>query len=155
MSKTTPLDAAEQSIRLTGAKLTRPRVLVLSVLLKSERALTHHEVESRLPAGSDVNRVTIYRVLEWLTEQGLAHKIAGEDRVWRFNAAAHEHAGPHAHFECSDCGQVLCLEPVQAKPAVRLPAGFRQQAVELTVKGVCADCGPVHGKSRGHGRHQH
>ena len=75
--------------------------------------------------------------------------------MWRFNAAAHQHTRPHAHFECSDCGQVLCLEPVQAKPVVRLPAGFRQQAVELTVKGVCADCGPVHGKSRGHGRHQH
>jgi hypothetical protein len=42
-----------------------------------------------------------------------------------------------------------------ARFAVRLPAGVRQQAVELTVKGVCADCGPVHGKSRGHGRHQH
>ena len=146
---------AEQSIRRTGARMTQPRILVLSVLFAAERALTHTEVESRLPAALGVNRVTIYRVLEWLTEQGLAHKIAGEDRVWRFNAAAHQHAGPHAHFKCSDCGQVLCLEPVPATPAVKLPAGFRQQAVELTIKGLCSDCGPSRGKSAAHGRHQH
>ncbi len=151
----TSADVAEQSIRDTGARLTRPRVMVLTVLLKAERALTHHEVEARLSADSGVNRVTIYRVLEWLTDNGLAHKISGEDRIWRFNAAAHEHAGPHAHFECSDCGQVLCLEPVDARPAVKLPAGFRQKAVELTVKGLCADCGPTHNKTRSSGRHQH
>jgi len=151
----TSADVAEQSIRDTGARLTRPRVMVLTVLLKAERALTHHEVEARLSADSGVNRVTIYRVLEWLTENGLAHKISGEDRIWRFNAAAHEHAGPHAHFECSDCGQVLCLEPVDAKPTVKLPAGFRQKAVELTVKGLCADCGPAQNKARTSGRHQH
>ena len=36
-----------------------------------------------------------------------------------------------------------------------LPAGFRQKAVELTVKGVCADCGPTQNKARTSGRHQH
>lgn len=153
--KSDHLQLAEQSIRSTGARMTPPRVMVLKTLLAAERALTHTEVESRLPAALGVNRVTIYRVLEWLTEHGLAHKIAGEDRVWRFNAAAHSHAAPHAHFECSDCGQVLCLEPVAAKPAVKLPAGFREKAVELTVKGVCADCGPGRGKSRSARRAPH
>lgn len=151
----TSADVAEEFIRQTGARLTRPRIMVLTVLLKAERALTHHEVEARLSADSGVNRVTIYRVLEWLTENGLAHKISGDDRIWRFNAAAHAHTGPHAHFECSDCGQVLCLEPVEARPAVKLPAGFRQNAVELTVKGLCADCGPTQNKARTSGRHQH
>lgn len=143
----TPSPGAEQSIRRTGAKLTRPRVQVLSVLLAAERALTHHEVEARLPRGSAVNRVTIYRVLEWLTANGLAHKIAGEDRVWRFNAAGHAHVAPHAHFECSDCRQVLCLEPVATELTIELPAGFRRQTVELTVKGLCAGCGSRHGRS--------
>jgi Fur family ferric uptake transcriptional regulator len=149
------LDTAEEAIRGTGARMTRPRIMVLAVLLAAERALTHTEVESRLPPSREVNRVTIYRVLEWLTEQGLAHKIAGDDRVWRFNAADHAHSGPHAHFQCSDCGQVLCLEPVAAKPSsVKLPAGYRQQQVELTVKGLCADCVPARSGIRSQ-RHSH
>jgi Fur family ferric uptake transcriptional regulator len=152
--KTDASDIAEASLRRTGARMTRPRIAVLAVLLAAERALTHTEVESRLPASLGVNRVTIYRVLEWLTEQGLAHKIAGDDRVWRFNAAEHAHRGPHAHFQCSDCGQVLCLDPVTSGPAVKLPAGYRQQRVELTVKGLCADCVPVRRKAGSH-RHPH
>jgi Fur family transcriptional regulator, ferric uptake regulator len=149
------LDTAEEAIRGTGARMTRPRIMVLAVLLAAERALTHTEVESRLPASREVNRVTIYRVLEWLTARGLAHKIAGDDRVWRFNAAGHAHPGPHAHFQCSDCGQVLCLEPVAAKPSsVKLPAGYRQQQVELTVKGLCADCVPARSGIRTQ-RHSH
>ncbi len=152
--KTEASDIAEESIRSTGARMTRPRIAVLAVLFAAERALTHTEVESRLPASLGVNRVTIYRVLEWLTERGLAHKIAGDDRVWRFNAAEHAHHGPHAHFQCSDCGRVLCLDPVATGPAVRLPAGYRQQRVELTVKGLCAECGPSRRKAVAH-RHPH
>lgn len=149
------IDQAEDAVRTTGARMTRPRVMVLAVLLAAERALTHTEVETRLPRAAEVDRVTIYRVLEWLVANGLAHKIAGEDRVWRFNAATHAHAGPHAHFQCSDCGEVICLEETQTKPAVKLPAGYKQQQVDLTIKGLCAHCVPAKARARGPGRHSH
>ena len=125
-----------------GARATRTRIRALGVLLTAREALTHHEVERRVGRGQDVDRVTLYRVLEWLVEQGLAHKVAGEDRVWRFSAAAHggRHAGAHAHFECSECGRVICLEEARV-PAVPLPAGFRRREIEVTVKGTCDACG--------------
>lgn len=135
-------DNAEALIRGTGARVTRPRVEVLAVLLAAERALTHHEVDKRANRALGIDRVTIYRVLEWLTAGGLAHKIAGDDRVWRFNAAGREHNHRHAHFQCSRCGTVLCLGELGVQPGVRLPAGFRSQHVELTVKGLCAGCVP-------------
>jgi len=84
-------------------------------------------------------------VLEWLTAHELAHKIAGEDRVWRFNAAGDEggRSHAHAHFKCNDCGDVICLDEVRAARDIRLPSGYRSQAVELTVKGLCAECVPA------------
>ncbi len=133
---------AETLIRGTGARLTQPRVEVLATLLAAEHALSHHELEQRIDRSFDIDRVTIYRVLDWLTAQGLAHRIAGDDRVRRFNAAGHAHEGAHAHFECKRCGTVLCLDEFSAAPAVRLPRGFRPQHYELTVKGLCAGCGP-------------
>lgn len=133
---------AEALIRGTGARLTRPRVEVLATLLLAEQALSHHELEQRIDRGFDIDRVTIYRVLDWLTAQGLAHRIAGDDRVRRFNAAGHVHEGAHAHFQCNRCGTVLCLDEFSGDPAVRLPRGFRLQQFELTVKGLCAGCGP-------------
>jgi Fur family transcriptional regulator, ferric uptake regulator len=130
---------AEDRVRRTGARVTRARVEVLATLLAAAHALTHHEIEERVGRVRGIDRVTIYRVLEWLTVNGLAHRIAGDDRVWRYNAEP-ERAHRHAHFQCSRCKEVTCLDEFGVKPKVRLPAGFRSQEVDLTVRGVCAPC---------------
>jgi Fur family ferric uptake transcriptional regulator len=84
-------------------------------------------------------------VLDWLVARGLAHRIAGDDRVWRFNAAAERHGREqHAHFKCSGCGEVTCLEAAPPPRRVALPAGYRAHEVEFTVKGVCAGCTRAH-----------
>ena len=130
-----------QRRRIGGNITLDARINVLTVLLGAHEALTHHEIEHRLPATHDVDRVTLYRVLEWLTEQGIAHKLAGEDRIWHFSVTGHEHPGGdgHAHFQCSDCGKVVCLDSARV-PAIHLPEGYRRTDVEVTVKGSCAAC---------------
>jgi len=132
---------AQSRLASAGARLTRARVEVLATLLDAGEALTHHDVERRLRRGHDVDRVTLYRVLDWLTEQGLAHKLSGEDRVWRFSAAGHrqERGAGHAHFECSSCGKVICLDRGRL-PSIPLPAGYRRSDVEVTIKGSCDRC---------------
>jgi Fur family ferric uptake transcriptional regulator len=136
-----PASQAESLIRATGARVTRARTRVLAALLAAERALTHHEVEERLRKTREIDRVTVYRVLDWLTHSRLAHKIAGDDRVWRFNAREHE-VHEHAHFSCTECGTVVCLEAMGARPSLKLPAGFRTRHIDVTVKGTCASCAP-------------
>src|SRR5215468_11978269 len=136
-----PATDASNLLATTGARQTRARREVLSALLSAGEALSHHEVEKRLKRGHDVDRVTLYRVLEWLTAKGLAHKLAGDDRVWRYSAAGHAHVQgrSHAHFECSSCGKVICLDEARL-PTIPLPAGYRRRAVEITVKGRCDGC---------------
>jgi len=132
---------AANLLATTGARQTRARREVLGALLAAGQALSHHEIERRLKRGHDVDRVTLYRVLEWLTANGLAHKLAGDDRVWRYSAAGHVHihGRSHAHFECSSCGKVICLDEARL-PAISLPVGYRRRAVEITVKGRCDAC---------------
>ncbi len=150
------LDRAEALVRRTGARATRPRIEVLAALLAAGRALTHQEVGRQVNRALGIDRVTIYRVLEWLTTRNLAHRIAGEDRVWRFNAAADEHAQRHAHFQCNRCGDVICLETALATRSIPLPSGYRSQEIELTVKGLCAGCAPVRaGRRRSQDSAQH
>ncbi len=153
-------DRAEERVRHTGARVTRPRIEVLATLLAAQRALTHHEIERQVNRALGIDRVTIYRVLEWLTSHNLAHKIAGDDRIWRFNAADDESARSHAHahFKCNDCGDVICLDAVRAARSVPLPFGYRSQEIELTVKGFCAGCVPARASRRrpqGHTQHRH
>jgi Fur family ferric uptake transcriptional regulator len=141
VAETVPSETAQTLLAEHGARPTRARIAVLSILLAAREALTHHEVERRLQHGHDVDRVTLYRVLEWLTERGLAHKLAGDDRVWRFSVNARGHASgtAHAHFQCNECGKVICLDETRMPP-ISLPRGFRRRGVEVTVKGSCAAC---------------
>ena len=141
--------AAEAAIRATGERLTQPRIAVLACLLASGSANSHLDVAGMLADHHAVDRVTVYRVLEWLVNLGIAHRIAGDDRVWRFmvstQAASAKSAplgqhGHHAHFTCQTCGQTFCLDKATPKIDVKLPKGFRTSEIDLVVRGRCAAC---------------
>jgi Fur family transcriptional regulator, ferric uptake regulator len=143
--------AAEAAIRATGERLTQPRVAVLATLLAFDHAASHTDVTAAL-ASETIDRVTVYRVLDWLVSVGIAHRISGDDRVWRFmlNASsgrlAANRAQPrashnsHAHFTCEACGQTFCLEALKPKLELRVPAGFRTSEVDVKLRGRCAQC---------------
>ncbi len=142
-----PETPAESLLQGAGERPTPARLAVLDILLATPRALTHTEIATAArEAGSELDRVTLYRVLDWLVEKTLAHKIAGEDRVWRFNAMGpdnHGQAGAHehAHFQCSRCGRLYCLDELRPVFAFSLPPGFRCDHAELILRGLCPDCG--------------
>lgn len=160
---------ARSLLRQRGQRVTAPRATVLATMLAasaesrerrgSASAFSHHELSSRLESGADhphlgaLDRVTLYRVLEWMVEIGLAHKIAGEDRVYRFSLndaqAWSKPEGPrgagegHAHFHCTCCRRVYCLvESPQMARALRdvLPHGFVGKELSVAVHGLCPDC---------------
>jgi Fur family ferric uptake transcriptional regulator len=138
---TTP-NQAEALILQQGLRSTAVRVRVLAFLLAQQGAVTHLQVEMALSADEKVDRVTLYRTLDWLLDKNLAHKVIGADRAWCFRAnvndSAHQH---HAHFKCQNCTKVICLDDVRSGgQTLALPAGYREMEVELTIKGLCAKC---------------
>lgn len=140
METTDTLESQAQAlIRATGARLTRPRTRVLGFLLGQQRALSHHEILAALP-GEQFDAVTLYRVLEWLTEHGIAHRIEGADHVWRFSAADGDKGHGHAHFHCTRCEAVTCMSGMPLPARLKLPAGFTSEEVSLLIKGTCPHC---------------
>ena len=137
---------ARAMIREIGARLTGPRLRVLSELLRADQALTHLDLQRRVEEGAEpIDRVTLYRVLDWLADNRLAHRVAGPDRVFRFSAQSTE--TPHGHFRCVQCGRMYCLgasAELERSVLATLPNGFTEQRVEVTVSGLCADCAPAH-----------
>ena len=131
---------AEAMIKQAGVRSTVARVRVLNELLAADHALTHNEIEQVLSdANVEIERVTLYRVLEWLVDQELAHKVVGADRVWRFNAQKNP-VPRHAHFNCTQCGRVFCLENLNPVLAVSLPPGFHMQKADISLQGLCPAC---------------
>ncbi|CAL63070.1 putative ferric-uptake regulator [Herminiimonas arsenicoxydans] len=114
---------AESQLRDTSLRSTAARIKVLAALLGAPYALSHQDVQDTLV---DMDRVTLYRALDALTDAGLAHKIAGDDRVFRYNAGAeHLAAGSknqilhqqhqHGHFKCTRCAKVFCIDNIDEK----------------------------------------
>lgn len=131
---------AHDILRNAGERATPAREVVLDILLDAASALTHQEIEQNArERGISADRVTLYRVLDWLVARRHAHRIAGEDRVWRFNAAGPEAHG-HAHFRCTQCGQVFCLNDLHPALGFNLPKGFQFERAELTIQGICPGC---------------
>lgn len=122
--------------------MTAPRVRVLGLLRNAPSPLSHGEIEFALgqEAFPAIDRVTLYRVLDWLIETGLAHKAADARGVFRFSAAdpagRHEQ---HLHFRCTGCGGVFCLD-LPPPPPPSLPAGFHLSGMDLDIRGECAAC---------------
>lgn len=134
------LEQAKEAIQRAGERMTRGRVQTLAVLLAERKAIKHQEIEEHLFGKLQLDRVTLYRVLEWLSKKGFAHKVASDDRVWRFGANDEMHSHQHAHFKCTSCTKMLCLNTIGASRDWSLPDGYQLQEVELTVKGLCAEC---------------
>ncbi len=130
---------ARAQLEATGQRVTDARVRVLACLMKARHPLSHHDFETAL-APQGIDRVTLYRVLDWLVSQGFAFRLAGVDRVSRYAASDREHEA-HAHFQCSQCGKTICLEDVSTRGlAFKMPRGYRAEAAALTVRGACAAC---------------
>ena len=125
-----------KQVRNTAAKMA-----VMEMLSQSQMALSHGEIFHALQSTCD--RVTVYRILDRLIEEGAAHRIALSDGTVKYALCeqcgdGHHHAHSHLHFNCVLCGGVSCLE-VEI-PAVQLPRLYKMHDLSVVVNGICAAC---------------
>ncbi len=71
------IEHAEQSCKSHGARLTEKRKLILSGLVKSEQALSAYELIDYIKEelGETISAMTMYRILEFLEDEHLIHKL--------------------------------------------------------------------------------
>lgn len=91
----------------------------------------------------NIDRATIYRVLNRLNEDGKVHKIVGDDNKQYFalcskcnqNKKAHSH--DHVHFRCLECTRVECLD---GSINSFIPQGYVAKIHNLVISGLCKEC---------------
>ena len=152
-----PLEAActEAGVRLraVSVRATPARVKVLAALLGAPRALSHQDMQASF---AEMDRVTLYRALDCLIAAGLTHKIAGDDRVFRYSAGSeHSERGSanrrqqgtpaqhqHGHFKCTRCAKVFCLNvdgEADLVSDVLLQSASRQSTLRQQLQAVLQD----------------
>ncbi|NAS13967.1 Fur family transcriptional regulator [Poritiphilus flavus] len=118
---------------------TPTKEAVLKILKDSGRAMSQEGIESEI--NIEINRATIYRILNRFCEDGLVHKIVAEDGKQYFalclNCSEKKHRDNHFHFRCLSCQSIECLEePVNFS----VPAGYQVTSLNCVISGVCKDC---------------
>jgi Fur family ferric uptake transcriptional regulator len=123
-----------KSVRKTSAKTEIQRLV-----MNSNVALSHSEIQKELDGLCD--RVTIYRVLDRLLEEGVLHKVVNIDGGVKY-AGCHScvisHNHNHIHFSCEKCKSVTCLENIE--PVYILPDNYKIIETSFTISGICPNC---------------
>ncbi len=125
-----------------GLRLTPVRRRTLEILLEAHRALGAYDVLERLARDGFGNQPPVaYRALDFLVEQGLAHRVA---RLNAFAACMHPgRAHAPVFLICRQCSRVAEAEADPVAQAVATAAGAEGFTVErLTVEalGLCPAC---------------
>jgi Fur family transcriptional regulator, ferric uptake regulator len=126
-----------KAIRNTTSKFE-----IQNLITNSKVALSHTEIQAATKGLCD--RVTIYRVLDRLVEEGQIHKIINVDGVVKYANChsctdhTHTHAHAHVHFSCQKCKSVTCLTDVE--PAFKLPKKYKVSEMNFTLSGLCPQC---------------
>jgi Fur family ferric uptake transcriptional regulator len=124
---------------------TQARKTILAMINESAVALSQPSIQHALNGLCD--RVTIYRVLDRLVDEGLVHKVVNVNGVVNYAACStcdhdhhdhQHHKHQHIHFSCRICNELTCLE--QVVPDFSLPENFVLEETFFTISGTCANC---------------
>lgn len=128
----------EELLRDTPLRKTQPRLRLLEVLLEFNIPMTEREILDRL--GDDYDRVTFYRTIGKLEEANVLHRIVIDNLTIKYalNQTHHGEVEDMAHFYCTKCHTVLCME--FPKMEYTLPQGCSKEGCEVLIKGVCSVC---------------
>ncbi|MBA4326827.1 MAG: Fur family transcriptional regulator [Polaromonas sp.] len=169
-----PSDPIDALLTAHGLRRTAAARRVLGWLLAHpDTSYTHAQLQAALTEGEEqpglriksamttaakkvtdtapLDRVTLYRLIDRLTQVGLLLCRVDASRVRRYQAMP---AGVHAmpHFECQSCHRDSPLESALQASADDLDRaaqsalealkalGYQGMSLDFAVRGVCADC---------------
>lgn len=136
------LDRADHLAGANGVRLTPVRRRVLEILLEEHRAMGAYDVLKRLAAEGFGNQPPVaYRALEFLVDQGLAHRIR---RLNAFAACMHPgEAHAPAFLICRECNTVAEAPAEAVRAALDGAAaalGFLVERSTVEALGLCPSC---------------
>ncbi|WP_299549668.1 transcriptional repressor [Seonamhaeicola sp.] len=118
---------------------TQSLELLLGEFQEDSGAISAKELVKRL--SSQMNKTTIYRVLDKLEDDGVLHSFLGKKGIkWYAKCSGCSKSGHidvHPHFQCLDCGKVDCLDINVTIP--KLP-NRKVMASQILIQGKCEAC---------------
>lgn len=112
---------------------------ILEAFGESNNALSVVELVDRFKG--DMNKTTVYRILERLEEDGILHSFAGSNGLkWVAkyqNPISSQETNMHPHFQCQKCGKSECLTINIKIPPI---PNYKVDSANLILVGECELC---------------
>ncbi len=120
-----------EELRAASLKITSTRLQILHLLENAALPLDVAQIRRRVHA----DRVTVFRILNTLSDKGLVHAIQLHEDKFRY-----EYAGKpeHHHFVCDRCGAVEDIRGCSVKIPKKKGMLITRHSLEFF--GLCADC---------------
>ncbi len=133
----------EKLLKESGLGSNPNRYRILEVIGNNSSPLSARQIYETLSRNDNINRVTVYRILDLLVENALVDRISSGGRSFVYGLAPNENHPSHPHFYCKSCGNLECLNPqslnVDLMPMQRTFPGVIEN-VAVRVDGVCKNC---------------
>ena len=133
---------ADEYCRDAGLQFTPVRRRVLEILLAEHRAIGAYDILDRLrDEGLGSQPPVAYRALDFLVDNGFAHKV---EKLNAFVACGHsgqEHTP--AFLICRNCAAVAETNTEPKRGLIgrtAKAAGFRIESTVVEIEGLCPDC---------------
>lgn len=121
-------------------KATVPRLNLLARMQEYKSAMPYSAIKEAM---KPIDRVTLYRTLESLKEQGIIHyAFQGNNEIYYAicskKCCKDSHFHDHVHLKCVRCKAVTCEKPSR-NIEISIP-GIEIHQVSVQVEGVCKLC---------------
>ena len=144
-NETEALEQAATACHQRGASLTAIRREVLALLYRTPKGIKAYDLLDQMrQTRSNASPPTVYRALDFLIEQGLAHRIG---RMNLFVACRHgshsSHGAPSLFLVCPRCNSVTELEDADVASSLYASlaaTGHKLDSNEVEISAVCPQC---------------
>ena len=133
--------AARKRLLEAGLEITEHRLRVLMAVGNTHHPSSAPEILEIISGRKDINRVTVYRILDLLVKHEVLNRLGLGEKPQR-SCLRSEHEDEHPHFHCTRCDCYICLDqhdlPLARRALERLPLDVRH--VDIRLEGVCPAC---------------
>ena len=141
------LDSAERQCQIRGTRLTKKRKIVLKGLVGSRHALTAYELVDycQNELGETIPAMSVYRILEFLANENLVHKLKLANRyvACAHITCDHKHAVPQ-FLICTECYRVEEVDISRSTMSTLRRnvenVGFELVSEQIEVDCICSGC---------------
>lgn len=112
---------------------------ILNVFNNDDNAFSVVDLINRFK--SQMNKTTIYRILDKLEHDGVVHSFLGVNGLKWYakchHCSSHNHVDAHPHFQCQSCGKLDCLDTDVSIPSI---PGRKIAFAQVLLVGECDKC---------------